>query len=276
MICALLVLTGCGSPGTGVTVRHNHQIKNIRTTKQEKQSPAYASQTDTTGWIHVKQPVRFPILMYHSISTGGNSLHVPAAEFREEMDWIKDHHYVTLTPEQAYLALTENIRPRANCVLITLDDGFRDSYLAAYPILKHDGLHATVFMIGKSIGKHNHLTRSELIQMNGSIVSIQSHTIHHLELSLLTPADQKSELDQSKNLFDRLLHQNTLMISYPSGRYNLETLKLARQAGYKLGVTTEPGAAAKSQGLFALHRIRIVPGMSLTGFGNVLSRANNP
>jgi Predicted xylanase/chitin deacetylase len=277
MICAFLALTGCGNPVAGnVAARHHHPIKNVRLSGQKKQSPVSDDRADTAGWVHVKRPVRFPILMYHSISTGGNSLHVPVAEFRKEMQWIKDHHYVTLTPEQAYLALTKNIRPRSNCVLITLDDGYRDSYRAAYPILQHDGLHATVFMIGKSIGNRNHLTRSELIQMNGNVVSIQSHTIHHLELSLLTPTDQKSELVRSKILFDHLLDQNTVMISYPVGRYNSETLKLARQAGYKLGVTTEPGAAAKSQGLFALHRIRIVPGMSLTGFGDVLSSANNP
>lgn len=280
MLCFLLALAGCTFSGvmnsTDLQTHPSTQKLNAQKKNRNESISNSPWKMNITSWIHEKTPVRFPILMYHSISSGGNSLHVPAEEFRAQMKWIKDHHYTTLTPEEAYQMLTKNIRPQSKCVLITLDDGFRDSYQTALPILKNDGLHATVFMIGKSIGKHNHLTRSELIQMNGNVISIQSHTIHHLELSQLTLAEQKSELVRSKALFDRLLHQNTMVISYPAGRYNSETLKLDRQAGYKMAVTTEPGAATKSQGLFALHRIRIVPGMSLSGFGNILNSANKP
>lgn len=280
ILCLSLILTGCSFP-TGNTkmekTQNTHSTVKAAAPADKKEAAPNTHQSEivnTAGWIHVAHPAQIPILMYHSISSGGNSLHVPAAEFSSEMKWIKDHGYDTLTPEEANLVLTKDMKPKKKCVLITLDDGYQDNYTSAFPILKKYHMHATIFMIGKSIGRHNHLTKPEMLQVAENGISIQSHTIHHLELSLLSDADQQAELVQSKQLFDRILHQKTLMVSYPSGRYNPETLKLSEQAGYKMAVTTEPGAASRTQGMFALHRIRIVPGMSLVGFGRILDRAN--
>ncbi len=44
---------------------------------------------DTSGWVDVKKPAHLPILMYHSISRGTDSLHVPKEQFREQMKWLK-------------------------------------------------------------------------------------------------------------------------------------------------------------------------------------------
>ncbi|MDI5789350.1 polysaccharide deacetylase family protein [Bacillus licheniformis] len=66
-----------------------------------------------------------------------------------------------------------------------------------------------------------------------------------------------------------------MMLSYPVGRYNEDTLKLAKQAGYQMAVTTEPGAASRDQGMYALHRVRISPGMSPDAFGKWWNTADN-
>ncbi|MBD5001518.1 polysaccharide deacetylase family protein, partial [Xanthomonas citri pv. citri] len=80
------------------------------------------------------------------------------------------------------------------------------------------------------------------------------------ELNGLTPQQQQSEMADSKKLFDNMFHQQTTIISYPVGRYNEETLKAAEKTGYQMGVTTEPGAASRDQGMYALHRVRVSPG----------------
>nr|WP_152846742.1 polysaccharide deacetylase family protein [Bacillus paralicheniformis] len=222
-----------------------------------------------TEWIKVKSPARIPILMYHSISSG-NSLRVPEAEFRGHMKWLKDNGYYTLTPEEAYIVLTQDQMPSEKCVLITFDDGYTDNFTKAFPILKEYGQKATVFMIGKSVGGKNHLTEKQMNEMRRSGISIQSHTIHHVELNGLAPGQQLDEMTRSKALFDRMFSQNTVMLSYPVGRYNEDTLKLASEAGYQMAVTTEPGAASREQGMHALHRVRISPGMSPAAFGRMV------
>ncbi|KAF1677808.1 polysaccharide deacetylase family protein [Bacillus sp. SKDU12] len=221
---------------------------------------------DTSAWIKTEKPAKLPILMYHSISSG-NSLRVPKEEFEAHMKWLHENGYRTLTPKEAYLMLTQDKKPSEKCVLITLDDGYTDNYQDAYPVLKKYGMKATIFMIGKSIGHKNHLTEKQMKEMAKHGVSIESHTIDHLELNGLTPEQQHSEMDDSKKLFDQMFHQQTSIISYPVGRYNEETLKAAKDTGYQMGVTTEPGAASRDQGMHALHRVRVSPGMSGASFG---------
>lgn len=161
------------------------------------------------------------------------------------MKWLHDNGYQTLTPKEASLMLTQDKKPSEKCVLITFDDGYTDNYQDAYPVLKKYGMKATIFMIGKSIGHKHHLTEEQMKEMAQHGISIESHTIDHLELNGLTPQQQQSEMADSKKLFDNMFHQQTTIISYPVGRYNEETLKAAEKTGYQMGVTTEPGAAER-------------------------------
>ncbi|KQL51567.1 polysaccharide deacetylase [Heyndrickxia shackletonii] len=242
---------------------------NFERTNHFNIKPTNAS-INTSKWIPVKGTVHIPILMYHSISIG-NGLCVPENEFFSQMKWLKENGYYTLSPEEAYLVLTKDIKPRENCVLITFDDGYEDNYTKAYPILKQFGMKATIFMIGRSINKKNHLTAKQMLELSRNGFSVESHTIHHLNLNQLSADQQTSEMKRSKELLDKMLHQNTIFLCYPAGVYNEETLKLAQSAGYKMAVTTEPGDAFRDQGMYSLHRIRIFPGMSLEGFARILA-----
>jgi hypothetical protein len=185
---------------------------------------------DTSGWIKTNSPVHVPILMYHSISSG-NSLRVPKEQFMLEMKWLKDKGYYTLAPEEVWSVLSGNIEPRKKMVMITFDDGYTDNYTAAYPIIKKYGMKATIFMIGKSIGKKNHLTEQQMLDMSQHGISIDSHTDNHLDLNTLSPKQQHFEMEHSKTLFYKMFHQNTLMLAYPAGRFNSETVAIAKAAG---------------------------------------------
>ncbi|MFJ9385872.1 polysaccharide deacetylase family protein [Peribacillus sp. NPDC101481] len=231
-------------------------------------------QIDTGDWITAEPAVQLPILMYHSISEG-NRLRVPSEEFRSQMAWLRENGYYTLSPEEAFLVLTENRIPSEKCVWLTFDDGYTDNFTEAFPILKENDMKATVFMIGKSIDKGHHLTENQMMEMSRNGISIESHTINHLELNRMTAEQQEAEMVQSKKLFDRILDQDTTVLSYPVGRYNEETLRLSDEAGYKMAVTTEPGGASREQGMHALHRVRISPGLSVDGFATLIENASN-
>ncbi|MFE4704943.1 polysaccharide deacetylase family protein [Peribacillus simplex] len=231
-------------------------------------------QIDTGDWIMAESAVQLPILMYHSISEG-NGLRVPSEEFQSQMAWLRENGYYTLSPEEAYLVLTENRMPSEKCIWLTFDDGYSDNYTEAFPILKENDMKATVFMIGRSIDKGHHLTEDQMLEMSRNGISIESHTINHLELNRMTAEQQEAEMVQSKELFDRILDQDTTVLSYPVGRYNEESLRLSEEAGYKMAVTTEPGGASRDQGMHALHRVRISPGLSADGFASLIENSSN-
>ncbi|MGG0411029.1 polysaccharide deacetylase family protein [Peribacillus simplex] len=102
-------------------------------------------------WIMAESAVELPILMYQSISEG-NGLRVPSEEFR--------------SPDETFLVLTENRMPSEKCVWLTFDGGYTGSNTEAFPILKENGMKATVFMIGKSIDKGHHLTENQMLEMS--------------------------------------------------------------------------------------------------------------
>ncbi|MBW0256731.1 polysaccharide deacetylase [Bacillus sp. F2HM] len=266
----MLLISGC--MGTKQQTEGNQQAvkeeKGPLQTKdiQQKKEPAVI---ETQNWMKQKEPVELPILMYHSISSG-NSLRVPKSEFASHMKWLKENDYVTLSPKEAYQVLTTNSIPSEKCVLITFDDGYTDNYTKAFPILKQYGMKATIFMIEQSIGRPHHLTDAQMDDMLSNGISIESHTIHHLELNRLSQKQQEEELKGSKAFFDQRFSQQTIMVSYPVGRYNEDTLKLAKEAGYELAVTTEPGHAKKEQGMMSLHRVRVSPGLSPESFGRMV------
>ncbi|MCW4644234.1 polysaccharide deacetylase family protein [Bacillus safensis] len=264
----LLLISGCmgmkeQAEGSQQVVKEEKgQTKDI----QQKKETAVI---ETKTWMKQKEPVELPILMYHSISSG-NSLRVPKSEFASHMKWLKENDYVTLSPEEVYRVFTTNSMPSKKSVLITFDDGYTDNYTKAFPILKQYGMKATIFMIEQSIGRPNHLTDEQMDEMMAHGISIESHTIHHLELNRLSKQQQEEELKGSKTFFDQQFSQRTRMVSYPVGRYNEETLKLAKEAGYQMAVTTEPGHAKKEQGMMSLHRVRISPGLSPESFGRLI------
>ncbi|MCP8952140.1 polysaccharide deacetylase family protein [Bacillus safensis] len=266
----LLLISGCmgmkeQAEGSQQVVKEEKGPLQTKDIQQKKETAVI----ETKNWMKQKEPVELPILMYHSISSG-NSLRVPKSEFASHMKWLKENDYVTLSPEEAYQVLTTNSIPSEKYVLITFDDGYTHNYTKAFPILKQYGMKATIFMIEQSIGRPNHLTDEQMDEMMAHGISIESHTIHHLELNRLSKQQQEEELKGSKTFFDQRFSQRTRMVSYPVGRYNEETLKLAKEAGYQMAVTTEPGHAKKEQGMMSLHRVRISPGLSPESFGRLV------
>ncbi|MGY3750219.1 polysaccharide deacetylase family protein [Vagococcus acidifermentans] len=244
-----------------------------RTSEKETATTADSSETNADPWIESSEEISFPILMYHSLAESeGNSLKIPPAEFREHMQWLKEHDYYTLTPEEAYRVLTENKKPAEKIVWITFDDGYLNNYEDGFPILKELDLNATINYIVDRQGASTYIDVPQMKEMKDSgLVHIESHTMNHLEVDKLAEADLAYELSESKAFFDNTLNQETLLLCYPAGRYNETSKTAAADAGYKMAVTTEPGYARASDGLFALKRVRISPGYDGEGFGQLIT-----
>lgn len=207
--------------------------------------------------------VSIPVLMYHSINDNApdNNLVIPPDQFKKQMKFLKDEGFNTLDLNELYYYLKTGKSVPKKAVAITFDDGYVDNYKYAYPVLKEYGFKATIFMITDNVDKHpNFLTSTMLKEMSSNNISIQSHTVHHVELNTLPYDEQLKELKDSKEFLDKLLHQNTNMICYPVGRFNDDTIKAAENAGYKLGFTTKPGYGKLDEGSFSIHRVRIFPG----------------
>lgn len=236
---------------------------NAKTKHSQTQTIPKPSKT----WTKEEQAVHIPILMYHAIhkmapeeSASANLIVAPDV-FEQQIKTLVDNNYYFLTPEEAYKALTTNTLPQKKVVWLTFDDGNADFYTHAYPILKKYHAKATNNIITGFVQNHytGNLTVNQMLEMSKHDMSFESHTVNHPDLSVCSLDVQKNELDDSKNFLNTQLNQDTMTIAYPSGRYSQDTLALAKESGYKLGLTTNEGLASASDGLLSLNRVRIFP-----------------
>ncbi|HEM2915438.1 TPA: polysaccharide deacetylase family protein, partial [Streptococcus suis] len=251
--------------------------------KQQSDSKASTVETTTTSsvmtsessevqteiiWEQQTEPIKLPILMYHAIHVmapeeeANANLIVDPTTFESHLKALQDAGYYTLSPEEAYKVLTENVLPAGKKVVwLTFDDSLWDFYSYAYPLLKQYQMKATNNVITgfTEYGQAGYLTLDQIKEMQTAGLSFQGHTVNHPDLEYSSIEDQTNELTSSKAYLDSQLNQETIAIAYPGGRYSADTVALTEQAGYKLGVTTNNGLASASDGLLTLNRVRILP-----------------
>ncbi|HEL1620785.1 polysaccharide deacetylase family protein [Streptococcus suis] len=231
-------------------------------------------------WEQQTEPIKLPILMYHAIHVmapeeeANANLIVDPTTFESHLKALQDAGYYTLSPEEAYKVLTENVLPAGKKVVwLTFDDSLWDFYSYAYPLLKQYQMKATNNVITgfTEYGQAGHLTIEQIKEMQTAGLSFQGHTVNHPDLEYSSIEDQTNELTSSKAYLDSQLNQETIAIAYPGGRYSADTVALTEQAGYKLGVTTNNGLASASDGLLTLNRVRILPTTTAEGLLSEIS-----
>ncbi|CYV45112.1 polysaccharide deacetylase family protein [Streptococcus suis] len=253
----------------------------VETTTRSSVMTSESSEVQTEIiWEQQTEPIKLPILMYHAIHVmapeeeANANLIVDPTTFESHLKALQDAGYYTLSPEEAYKVLTENVLPAGKKVVwLTFDDSLWDFYSYAYPLLKQYQMKATNNVITgfTEYGQAGHLTLDQIKEMQTAGLSFQGHTVNHPDLEYSSIEDQTNELTSSKAYLDSQLNQETIAIAYPGGRYSADTIALTEQAGYKLGVTTNNGLASASDGLLTLNRVRILPTTTAEGLLSEIS-----
>jgi peptidoglycan/xylan/chitin deacetylase (PgdA/CDA1 family) len=118
-------------------------------------------------------------------------------------------------------------------LVLTFDDGYRDFYLNAYPILKKYNVPASLYVINQDIGRPGNVTW-EMIKTihNEGLIEVGAHTINHLPLSRLRPEKAYYQMAKSKELLESALGTKIETIIYPFGDYNNNVKKQAKDIGF--------------------------------------------
>lgn len=198
------------------------------------------------------------VLNYHKIDNMNISLSVLPEDFDEQMKYLYEHGYHTITPDELYDSLEGTGTLPDNPVLITFDDGYRDNYDNAYPILQKYGFKATVFVVTSFLGKYpNYMTWDQAREMDANGISIESHTVDHKSMTDLTDDQLRTELVNSKKKAEQELGHPVDYMAYPTGTYNLHIAQLVKEAGYKAAFTIKYGNVDKASNIYALERVPV-------------------
>lgn len=224
--------------------------------------------------------LKINILMYHRISNdlipgdpSSPGLTVPPDVFDSHLAYLKEQGYTTVGLDDLYKAFYLGLSLPEKSIVITFDDGCRDNYQFAYPILRKYGFRATFFVPSNYLDNgQNYLTAGQAKEMSDAGMDIESHTVGHVDLSALTGDALFRELTESKLSLEKLTGREVFFIAYPFGRYNQEVIEDTKKAGYLMGVTTERGNIQSFGSPYELKRLYIGPGLSVSSFAKLLTQ----
>jgi peptidoglycan/xylan/chitin deacetylase (PgdA/CDA1 family) len=205
----------------------------------------------------------FPILMYHMVYPDApyeHRLAVSEKTFERQMRFLKTHKYNVVPLSQVPALLAPGAKVPARSLAITFDDGYKDNYTWAFPILKKYGIPVTVFLIYDEVGRkdNDRLYWEQIKEMHSSgLVTFGSHTLGPVPLVKLPPEEARRQIFESKRKFEEKLGVPVEMFSYPEGMFTPEIVQMVKDAGYTLAVATKPGRRYARDDLFLLKRVRI-------------------
>lgn len=226
--------------------------------------------------------VSIPILMYHGIAVNQGKKVYPYYEtttspyiFEKHMRFLYENNYTVLNINEVIKAIKSpnhvlRSGRRSKLVAITFDDGFRDFYTDAFPILQKYGFTVTVFLPTDMINNQHtkfkekeYLSWTEVQDLSSKGIIFGSHTVTHPKLILLQSTDIEYEVRYSKKTIEDKLGKSVESFSYPYAfpEENKEFRKYLRSilesSGYKNAVTTIIGTAKERDDRFFLKRIPI-------------------
>lgn len=196
--------------------------------KKEEGSVVPAQNTDTESTDSVS------VLNYHffydpEVETCDQIICHTKNQFIEQLEYLKQNQYVTLTSEELKMFLKGEIRLPKNSVAITIDDG----YLAklGVTLLTQYQMNATLFLITAWYDPKEFET---------DYVKVESHS-HNMHNTGVCPGGQGGAIkcwSDEKILEDLKASQDRIggssVFCYPFYEYNSHSIELLKQAGFEM------------------------------------------
>ena len=202
-----------------------------------------------------------PVLNYHQVNDEKHSaltLHVD--QFREQMEYLHNQGYNTITLAQLYDYLENGTELPNKPIVITFDDGYVDNYKNVLPILKEYNMKATLFMISDAANTPGFVSTEQMHQMEAGGFDIQGHTNHHKILTKIGPTELPDALLGGKTSLEGILGEPIEYLAYPGGFNDMLVQYVTKQSGYKMAFTVQPGTVQPGDNLYALNRLAIFQG----------------
>jgi peptidoglycan/xylan/chitin deacetylase (PgdA/CDA1 family) len=226
------------------------------------------------------------IVYYHRIGACDH-LTRPSESFRQDVDYLSTH-FDCLTLHDLCTRLDEGRPLNRPLAVITFDDGYRDNYTLALPILKQAMVPATLFVSTGYIGTQRvfphderavsagrslradwpKLSWDDLRDMQDQGMEIGSHTVEHVSAARVPLPQLEHELSSSLQALNRELGVRPRAFCFPWGTASdigPDAASAVRRAGYYAAVTTVPGEVSQQSDRFALPRIDLGNGAFTRG-----------
>lgn len=175
-------------------------------------------------------------LCFHEVGYNNDNLSVTPETFRHMLVELKNLGYVFVDANDITDIKKGKKKMPQKAVFIGFDDGYKDNYTYAYPILKEEGAKATFFVVSNTISTDNRLTFENIKQMVADGFAIGSHTANHTRLDNISTEEVRKELNDSKYTLQETFNTPVNAIAYPCGYESHEVVDIASDM-YEIGFT---------------------------------------
>lgn len=178
-------------------------------------------------------PATVSVLAWHEISDLDSPTAVPPVRFAAQLDRLA-------RMGRPIISLAAAAKDPGDGVALTFDDGHRDTYTAAFPLLAGRGVTATVYVATAFVSTNDWfepggtaVTWEMLNELVAAGWTVGSHTLSHRRLVGLPPADLARELRESRAMLEDHLGRPCEHFCAPYGDMDRTVLAAALESGYR-------------------------------------------
>lgn len=207
-----------------------------------------------------------PVLMYHRVcplteqearNRLTRDLTVLPVDFELQIKHLSENGFTLLSVYDVQHALLTGGKLPEKAVALTFDDGYRDNFEHAFPILRKYGASATIFLVKNTVDGPRHLTWDMIRRMRPGGIRYGSHTVSHAHLPALDDARLDHELVESKRFLEAGLRESVTSLAYPAGRFDDRVVGRVQAAGYLTAWDKGGGPVQPGDDPFRLPRVRV-------------------
>jgi len=206
-----------------------------------------------------------PVLFYHhiqpqsqAIDKGQTATSVNNEVFDQQIQYLISRGYTFLTAKELVDALRTKSQVPAKSIVVTLDDGYLDSYQYAYPIFKKYNIKANFMIATGLLGGSDYMVWEQVKKMAGSgLIYFMDHTWSHYGVGYGTADKIRYEISMAKQQLQENTGQTIDIFAYPYGSFNDLSINILKQEGFVGAFSTIFGDWQCDSFIMALHRRRI-------------------
>jgi arylsulfatase A-like enzyme/peptidoglycan/xylan/chitin deacetylase (PgdA/CDA1 family) len=217
---------------------------------------AAATAAAGTATLHV------PVLMYHRIApapphTRLPQLWVSPRLFRAQMRLLAARGWRTITAAELARAAISGRTVGPKRFVITIDDGARDGYAHAAPILEDLGMRATFCVVPGRTGRPWQLTVAQLVRLHASGHEIANHSLTHADLPAIGAAALRREIAHAARRIERFVGERPATLCFPFGHHDARVRRVVARTGHLAAFTTVEAVAQSPAMRFRWPRVRV-------------------
>lgn len=223
-----------------------------------------------------------PILCYHQVSSHPSSEYeVSREDFFEQMRYLKERGYITISLRQWLKALEGGGSLPARPAVLTFDDGHISAYEVVFPLLESLGLKGAFFVPAEFLlhPESQHVSCCQMRKMARRGMEMMPHGFAHINLTKRSPGEDefsydsriREEVTRSQSLIQACTKRPSPFFAYPYGAYDREVEEIAGEIGFALILTACPGVNTMDTPRYGLRRQLIYRDDGLEGFSRKLT-----